>query len=108
MRTIDGKPRRVVDASSEPKEPKVRVMYDTHDPIELAKQPEALAEIIGRQLAGLLALSRNGARFDADELEQLGSLAKTIATIVTAFKKVAGDKSLAEMTEEELKAQLAK
>ena len=108
MRTIDGKPRRVVDASTEPKEPKVRAMYDVRDPIPLADQPEALAEIIGRQLAGLRALSRDGARFDSDELEQLGSLAKTIATIVTAFKKVATDKPLNELTEEELKAQLAK
>lgn len=97
--------RTVIDASTEPKDSikKVRPMYDVHEPIKLSDQPEAIGEILGRQLASLRALSRDGARLDNEELEQLSTIARTLGTVVTALKKLAEPASSDELTEKQLR-----
>ena len=105
---INGKPRRIVDASTEPKGPRVRVGGDVHDPIPFAEIPTAIAEIIGRQIAGLRALSRNGVPLDQGEVSALSELARTVSSIATAHRKLSEDKPITELTEDEIKAALSK
>lgn len=105
--SADKRTRRIVDSSKEP-EPIVRVAGDVRDPVPFAEIPTALAEIIGRQVAGLRALSRSGVVLTAEELSMLSDVAKTVSSLATAHKKLVDDKPLDALTEDEIKAALAK
>ena len=95
--------REVVKDETDRPGMKVRPMFDAHEPIALADQPDALAEITGRTIAGLRELSRNGARLESEELEMVANLAKTVGTLITAAKKMQETKP-EEMTEAQLRA----
>lgn len=80
--------RHVVDASTEPKEPIVRIGGVRHRRIPLRKQPAALAEVVGLQIAGLRALARQGVVLTLDEVEKLEKLARTVASISSAHTRL--------------------
>lgn len=86
----------------------MRVGGDVHEPVPFAEIPTAIAEVIGRQMAGLLALSRNGVVLDTGDISALSELARTVSSIATAHKKLNDDKPLTELTEDEIKAALSK
>ncbi len=99
--------RRIVRPDDVP-ERKVRVAGEVHPPIPFAELPSAVAEIIGRQLAGLRALSASGVALDRDELASLAEIAKTISSIATAHKKLSDDRPLEALTEDEIRRELGK
>jgi len=109
IRDSSKRERRIVDASREPKEPVVRVGGEVHDPVPFEELPAAIAEVVGRQVASLRALSRAGVQLTGYEVAALTELARTVSSIATAHKKLNdSDKPLDKMTEEELRAQLGK
>ena len=87
---------------------KVRVAGDVHPPVPFAEIPSVIAEIIGRQLAGIRALSAAGVELYQDELTALAEIARIVSSIATAHKKLAEDKPLEALSEDEIKAQLCK
>jgi two-component sensor histidine kinase len=76
--------------------------------VPFAEIPTVIAEVIGRQLAGIRALSAAGVELYQDELTALAEIAKIVSSIATAHKKLTEEKPLDQLTEAEIKAALTK
>ena len=87
--------RRIVDASSEPKEEKgsaeartIRVGKTRRKPIPLKKIPAKIGTIAGIETANMLAMVRQGVALDLEDIDKLEKLARIVASLSSAHTRL--------------------